>query len=288
MNNQKITVIVNKNNSDYINWQVELMYDSFLMHHGTDKNFEFMAIVIDDNNPAVCNYPHYICDMQSKAESVQGDHYIIFDRAYSIKNFLETTKGDEDRLFLFVEADFLFARPFPIQAGNVTAQRYWYMDSSNDFCKKCLDYYKKNINPLFVDFDKYYRPIGWPILIREGILNSIVDRWIELNIKFRSENQEFNPLYKNWICDMFGFNIALSEKMIIPDVVEMMNMPPYGHNKNAVFYHYCYDISDPRTGKVLFDKRNYKPWNKIDISENISEESVKFINLINHHISRVH
>jgi hypothetical protein len=282
---QKVTVIVNKNNSDYVNWQTDLMYDSFLKCHGDDHNFEFMAVVIDDNKPVVCNYPNYICSIQSKATIVPGDDYIIFDRAYSIKNFLEGTKEESERLFLFVEADFLFARPFEVPNKKVVAQKYWYMDESYDFCRKCLKYYAEKINPSFIDFRQYYRPIGWPILIWEGTLRSIVNRWIELNIKFRSEDPESNPLYKNWICDMFGFNIALAENKIIPEVMEIMSMPPFGSNKNAVFYHYCYDIKNPKTGQVLFDKRSYKPWSQIQIPEGISEDSIGLINLINQYAS---
>lgn len=281
----KTTILVNKNNSDYVNWQTDLLYHSFLNYHKNDKNLDFMAVVIDDHKPINCNYPFYKCDIQSQA-NINGDHYVIYDRAFSIKNFLQKTKSNsnEERLFLFLEADFVFLKPFQIdnKNNNTLGQKYSYMSlKSDEFCRKVISYYKNKINPSF-EIEKYYKPTGWPFLIKESILSSVVDRWIELTIKFRTEDPENNPLYKNWICDMYGFNIALAEKMTPVELIDIMEMPPYGEEKDStIFYHYCYKIEDSLSGEIIFDKRSYKPWNQINFSDNIKGDCRKLIEIIN-------
>lgn len=280
---EKITVLFNKNNSDYINWQSELLYYSFLIHHKNDKNIEFMSIVMSEDKPVVCDYPYYLCNINSNAGIVEGDDYIIYDRAFSIKNFLENTKSETERTFLLVEADFLFLKPFNIISNNTLGQKYGYMDVSSQLCRKVIDYYKNKINSS-LDIEEYYRPVGWPFLIKERLLSSIVDRWIELNIKFRSTDPKNNPLYKNWICDMFGFNISLAEKKIVPDVIDIMEMPPYDGDKSAIFCHYCFGIEHCK--EVIFDKRSYNPWNKINYPHNIGIDSKKLIEFINQYVDK--
>lgn len=280
---EKITVLFNKNNSNYVNWQSELLYYSFLTHHKDDNEIEFISVVMDEGKPVTCDYNYYLCNITSKANIVEGDHYIIYDRAFSIKDFLENTKSEKERLFLFVEADFIFLKPFNIRNnGNVLGQTYGYMDIRSELCRSVINYYKSRINPSFSNIEEYYRPVGWPFLIKESVLYSIMDRWIELNIKFRSEDQQNNPLYKNWICDMFGFNIALAEKRITAEVLDIMEVPPYGGSKDPIFSHYCFGIEESKKTTV-FDKRTYTPWNKIEIPDSIGEDSKRLINFINHY-----
>jgi len=284
----KFTVLVTETTSNYIDWQMELMYDSFLKTYGNDKNIDFLSLIISDRENLNKNYPYFLCKNKSYAKLKDDDHYIIYDRAFSVKEYLESKTPEPDKFYLFVEADFVFKSKFILEKEtDISGQQYSYMDPKlSEFSKKTINYYMKYVNLNFIDFLNYYRPIGWPFFVRENVLRKIIDRWIELTILFRSTDRDNNPLYKDWICDMFGFNIALAEKKIIPEMIDVMDMPPFDDpNREGTFYHYCYGIKNKKTNQMIFDKRSYKPWNFIPIldseEKNLTKGSLDLINRIN-------
>jgi hypothetical protein len=118
--------------------------------------------------------------------------------------------------------------------------------------------------------------MGWPYLIHESLLRRIVKRWNELTLIFRSTPS--SPLYRDWICDMFGMAIALAESKENGELINETGMPPYGE-KNPTFFHFCYEINE--RGKVYFNKKNYIPFTKLETHPDLYLGSRNFIKRMN-------
>lgn len=274
----KFTVLVTQDNTDYMNWQMNILYKSFLDVY--EDNQDFISVVTNPTKNIDFKYPYFLC--QNTYENfIENDHYIVYNRSYSIREYLKSLKDEEDILFLLIEPDFIFLKKYFTE--NLSAQFYNYMlFTTGSEAEKVIDFYLK-LYPSSIDVKKYYKPIGWPIFIKKNILNQIIDRWIELTIIFRSNPE--SPLYKSWICDMYGFNIALAEKNYCIDVFDKMDMPPFeNYNREPSFYHYCYKIEDNITKNTLFDKKSYIPWEIIDI-KNVNEH-INFINKFNYYVQK--
>jgi len=285
----KFTVLVTETTNKYIDWQMEMMYDSFLKFYKNEPSVDFLSVIITDQEKLNKNYPYFLCKNKSYRNFKKDDDYVIYDRAFSIKEYLETKEVELDRLYLFVEADFIFIDKFDSNTQSIMGQKYNYMNADhNEFTKKVVKFYMEDVNPSFTDFLSYYKPVGWPFLVKENILRKIINRWIELTVLFRTTDVKNNPLYMNWICDMYGFNIALAENKIIPEIIDVLDMPPFDiSERNALFYHYCYGIKDEKTKKMIFDKRSYKPWEFIEIPAiedgNLTKGSIDLFNRINNY-----
>jgi hypothetical protein len=275
----KYTVIVTKNNSDYVNWQTDILYKSFLEYHGEDPNFKFLALVSKDQEYK--NIPKYPFIYYKHYHNINNDDYIVYNRIISLKTYLENTDLSEDRYIILLDPDFMFLRKFDLEIKQTTAQFCSYLINH-----EVINYFNKNYNQIDKEF---YYPIACPYIINEVLLSKIIDRWLELTIHFRSNNQDNSPLYKNWICEMYAFSFALLENKIKVDVKNLSESPPFGNyiSENALyFYHYCYEIKNTQND-IIFHKKNYKYGDIIDIENikhGIGNDSEKLLTQLNKYV----
>jgi hypothetical protein len=262
-NMHKYTVIVTKNNSDYVNWQTDILYESFLEYHKDDSNFQFLALVSKDKEyKTIPRYPFIYC---KHYDLLNNDDYIVYNRILNLQTYLNNIEPSENRYIILLDPDFIFLKKFDLDIKKTTGQFCSYLINH-----EVIDFYNKNYKEITNEF---YYPISCPYIINEVILFKIIDEWLELTIQFRSKNKEKSPLYKNWICEMYAFAFALLDQKIEVDVKNFCESPPFGNyipDNELYFYHYCYEIKNNKDD-IIFDKKNYKFGNVFEI-ENLKDQ----------------
>ncbi|MEY4342823.1 MAG: hypothetical protein RL736_619 [Pseudomonadota bacterium] len=274
----KYTVIVTKNNSDYINWQTNVLYESFLEYHKNDKNFKFIALVSKDQK--YLESPNYPYIYFNHINVLNNDNYIVYNRILSLREYLRSIELSENRYIILLDPDFIFLKKFDLDISTTTAQFCSYLINH-----EVLNFFQKTYES---DVKDFYCPVACPYIINEVLLSKIIDRWLELAVDFRTNNIKDSPLYQNWICEMYAFSFALAENKIQVDIKNFCESPPGGDyisNENLIFYHYCYDIRHNKTNQLVFGKRSYKFGHYIDLNGleyNIGKDSYNFISNFNY------
>lgn len=278
----KYTVIVTKNNSDYVNWQTDILYESFLEYHQDDPNFKFLALVSQDRDyPKIPKYPfkyykHY--------HNLNNDDYIVYNRILNLQSYINSIEPNEDRYIILLDPDFIFLRKFDLDIKQTTGQFCSYLINH-----EVINYFDKNYNKSLKEF---YYPIACPYIINEVLFAKIVKRWLQLTISFRSHNKNCSPLYRNWICEMYAFAFTLLENKIKTDVKNLSESPPFGNyipKNDLYFYHYCYEIKD-NENNIIFHKKNYKFGDLIaldNIKDKVGEDSYNLLIQINKYVKNL-
>lgn len=283
------TFIVTKNNSNYVNWQTDILYSSFLEYHSEIEEFKFLALVAKDHGPIIAKYPYKSCKFTSL---IKNDDYIVYNRILNLQEYLNKITPSRDKYIVLLDPDMVFTKPFDffehhtIDSNVAIGQGYNYMNGSKE-----IIFFQEHFSNSQNIID-YYKPIGCPLIISEYLLSKIVDRWLQLTIELRTRNIKNSPFYKNWICEMYGLAFALAESQIEVQNMQICGMVPYVNkwNKgNLYFYHYCYDVFLPTSKKILFSKKRYKPWDKLKITSHPDNNpyTVDFIQKMNFYITRL-
>jgi hypothetical protein len=273
----EIVFLVAKDNSAYVDWQTNILYESFLNVYKNEKRIKFIAAVMNEKNFKRPRYPFFLCSKKIKKILVEGDYYSPFNRITLIWDFLKNSQN-KNRKIIILDQDFLLINKFLINSP-VAGQNYGYLDINLDHtAKKTFYFYKKYINENIIE--NYLRPIGSPIFLDENILRNIIDRWFQLTYFFRYHKHKDNPLYKEWICEMYGLVYALGELGIKSELFDATSFVIFG-SKNPSFYHFCYGLYD-ELNNIIFDKKKYTPWDEISPKEKPSDLNIlKFINYFN-------
>lgn len=269
--------IVAKDNSSYVDWQTDILYESFLKVYKGENNINFLAIVMNDKHFKKPRYPFFLCSKTIAKIFVGDDYYSPFNRITLIWDFLKNNKN-ENRKIIILDQDFLLVNKFSSDSS-VAGQNYGYLNIDSDkTAKETFAFYKKYINK-YAEKD-YFQPIGAPIFLNENILRNIINRWFQLTYFFRYYNHQDNPLHKEWICEMYGLVYALGELKIKPELFEATSFVAFG-TKDPSFYHFCYRLHD-KNNHTIFDKKKYKPWKRINYEKNLIDlETFKFVNYFN-------
>jgi hypothetical protein len=276
------TFIVTKNNSDYVNWQTDILYESFLRYHKNDKNFKFLALVSKDHEYKY--EPKYEYIYFDHIYEIHGDNYIVYNRIATLLNYLKGITPNKNNFIILLDPDFIFAKKFNFTISEeIAGQNYSYL--SND---EVIDFFIQNYNQ-DENIKKFYKSIGCPIIVNEEFLSKIVNRWLELTIQFRNCNIKKSPFFRNWVCEMYGLAFAAAEQKTDIKSINMAGCLPFSSNSRKYhFYHYCYDIpskNDPN--KLIFSKRkfNHRLLKQIEYDKNdVNNSCLDFIEKMNHYI----
>lgn len=281
----EIFFIVGKNNSEYMDWQTEVLYQSFLNIYKNKKNIKFLALVMQDKNFKIPRYPFYLASPKIKKIILAGEDYAPFNKIILIRDFLKATENT-NRKFIILDQDFLI-REYFLPKRFSCGQHYWYLDLEQDArAQAVFSFYQKHINENVQASD--YAPIGAPVFLEENILRSIIDRWFQLTYFFRNFKDKKNLLYKDWICEMYGLVYALLESKLNIKAINTTNFLQHGGAENPSLFHFCYEIVNNSSGSIIFDKKNYKPWEKIHAEEsNLDKNTKDFIDYFNLLISKI-
>lgn len=284
------TFIVTKNNSIYVNWQTELLYTSFLEYHQFTKEYKFLALVTKDFEEFNFKYPHLFFN---HTKSINNDNYIVYNRIISLKEYLNLIDPSENRYIVLLDPDMIFNKFFdllelyPLDNNSVMGTPYYYLEKRQNALGIHIFQTRFSEHP---DIEKFYQPIGCPLIINELLLSKIVDRWLKITIDLRTTYINKSPFFKNWLCEMYGLIFALAEQEINVCPLEFGEIPPYPttSTKNLqYFYHYCQDVYDSLAEQnLIFSKRRYRPWKYLNPQNLIIKNPFArdFINKMNYFI----
>jgi hypothetical protein len=279
--------LVSSENINYMNWQVKLLYRSWL---DVGQSGDFVNILADEK------YDRYSFEDEIEIKTfrhpskriINKDLYPPYNKPFGLKYFLDNIEPCDDRMILWIDSDCLFVNNFNeeiIKKENF-AQYIDYMRLDlNGFSNKCKKYYKFKIG-VKRDFEEHYQPVGIPIIIRELDFRKVVNRWIELVQILRTNNND-NPLLKDWVAEMWALNFSLAEYEIKFNRYDQVAHPPWDcGNPNYKLIHYCYSIKEG--DNTIFDKKQYKAWNNINMAyeNSMSKSSLYLCNYINSYIKQ--
>jgi hypothetical protein len=100
-------------------------------------------------------------------------------------------------------------------------------------------------------------------------------------------NNNDNPLLKDWVAEMWALNFSLAEYEIKFNRYDQVAHPPWDcTNPNYKLIHYCYSIKEG--DNTIFDKKQYKAWNNINMmyENSMSKSSLYLCNYINSYIKQ--
>jgi hypothetical protein len=276
--------LVSSENINYMDWQIKLLHRSWL---DVAQSGDFVNLLGDEK-----------CDKYSFEELdkiktfrypskriINKDLYPPYNKPFGLKYFLDNIEPCEERMILWIDPDCIFVKNFNEQINTKEnfGQHIDYMDLDlNSFSLKCKEYYKIKINKK-INFEDFYEPIGIPLIIKESDFRKVINRWIELVQIFRTNDD--SPLFKNWVAEMWALNFSLAEHEIKFNKYDLVAHPPWNcNNLNYKLIHYCYSIKE--NDIVIFDKKQYRPWNKINMTyrNNMSESSLSLSNFINKYV----
>lgn len=274
--------LVSSEDIDYMNWQIELSYRSWL---DVNQSGDFINILADEK------YDKYTFEESNQIKTfrhpskriINKDLYPPYNKPFGLKYFLDNIESYPERKIIWIDPDCLFVNNFNEEVSRKEnfGQDIDYMRLElNSFSVRCKEYYKSKIRKKR-NIEEFYQPIGIPIIIKESDFRKIVDRWIELVLILRT-NQDNNPLFRNWVAEMWALNFSLAEYEIKFNTYDIVSHPPWNcKNPNYKLIHYCYDIKNGED--VIFDKKTYKPWNQINMiyQDSMSKSSLYLCNYIN-------
>jgi hypothetical protein len=270
-----------------MNWQIKLLYRSWL---DVGQSGDFINILADEK------YDRYSFEDGIEIKTfrhpsrriINRDLYPPYNKPFGLKYFLDNIEPCDNRMILWIDADCLFVNNFNeeiIKKENF-AQYIDYMRLDlNAFSNKCKKYYKFKIG-VKRNLEEHYQPVGIPIIIRELDFRKVVNRWIELVQVLRINNND-NPLLKDWVAEMWALNFSLAEYEIKFNRYDQVAHPPWDcTNPNYKLIHYCYSIKEG--DNTIFDKKQYKAWNNINMmyENSMSKSSLYLCNYINSYIKQ--
>lgn len=279
--------LVSSEDINYMNWQIKLLYTSWL---DVGQSGDFVNILADER------FDKYIFEELNGIKTfrhpskriINKDLYPPYNKPFGLKYFLDNIEPCEERMIIWIDSDCIFVNNFneEISRKENFGQYIDYMRLElNAFSAKCKKYYKFKIGKKR-NIEEFYQPIGIPIIIRESDFRKIVDRWIEL-VQILRTNQNDNPLFKDWVAEMWALNFSFAEYEIRFNKYDLVSHPPWDcNNPNYKLIHYCFSIKDK--DNTIFDKKQYKPWNEISMiyQNSMSKSSLYLCNYINKYIEK--
>lgn len=175
------------------------------------------------------------------------DHdYTGMNRLHSLSEWLENERPVGTVLIL--DCDFVFRAPLDRTAlpGAPVGQLWWDMQWQGSWVD-VAERVSPGISPRL-------QRVTWPLVIHTSDLRRIIDRWVELTARIRSET-------KAWESDMFALPIALAEYDLTCELEMLAAWMPWPDDVvgDAPIIHYCQPVLD-RDGETLWYKQGYEPW----------------------------
>lgn len=243
-----IHTVFSVDNSAYLHWQSELLWETFKEVKQPGKITRLVAL--DDPSERLeipglrsFNTQNFNIHPWSK------DPYPPYNKPYSLREWLSFTPDNEENL-LILDPDMVFLNSFVPSTTLPLAEKMFFMDPQDPPNKRAVQRFsRKNTAKV--------QPIGIPLFLPRSALCSFVGRWCELTYEMRQDKATKKDLY--WIIEMWACAIAAAEFDVhfqLQNNQQFLTEPYY----NRTFIHYSYDTAT-KGQKHYWSKRTYQPWN---------------------------
>ena len=195
------------------------------------------------------------------------DGYVVLNRPYAIKQWLDSTKIEE-KYVLMSEPDHLWLKPLPnmMVGQHAAAFPFFYIEpSSKEFFPIVKRVLKRD--DLTREESEDIAPIGnAPTMLSLDQLKALSNKWLNMSI-FIHHDDEANSKW-GWVQEMYAFAMALfstGEKDVSLHK-EWMAQPPWDEKLDPFYLlHYTYgmdfnnqgEFTPGKYGEWRFDKREY-------------------------------
>jgi hypothetical protein len=178
------------------------------------------------------------------------DNYAPYNKPASFCDYF-TMIPCRNEMLLLVDPDMVFVRAWSSTEGVPVAEATLYMDpvrcGKNIIKRHC----KRNSGKV--------QPIGFPLIISEEILRSLVDRWYILTEEIRDNKLSCREV--NWVSEMWAFSIAAAECGVEFKVERNCSFSNENLDPNHSLLHYTYSTTSE--SGYFWDKRQYRPWSSM-------------------------
>lgn len=236
--------VVCTDTSSYAHWQCELLEYSWKQVAQPGELIRLVSCRENDPFPSH-RYCKTIPTNYTNEHPVTGDRYVPYNRLYSFREWLANKPTSGTVLILDPDCVFRDSLPLTVSPGRPIGQRWRGFAMSERWRDPLMRY--SSANP------EQVQAITWPCLIHTDDLGAIIDRWIDLTAKFRTD-------LAAWESDMMAFVAACAEiglRFEERHLVAVMNWPEEG--ETAPIIHYCQPV-DAKDGSKLWGKQGYQPW----------------------------
>ncbi|MFK7918853.1 MAG: hypothetical protein AB8G14_12290 [Ilumatobacter sp.] len=177
--------------------------------------------------------------------------YTGMNRLHSLAYWLEHERPVGTVLIL--DCDFAFRAPLVTRSepGSPIGQT-WYDFTWSGHWGDLAEEISPGVRPAL-------QAVTWPLLIHTFDLRRVIDRWVEVTARVRSQSGA-------WESDMIALPIVLAEYRLQCELKMLAAWMPWPDDVvgDAPIIHYCQPIRD-RVGNTLWYKQQYTPWEPVDV-----------------------
>jgi hypothetical protein len=241
-----VRTIVSFEPGSYQDWQVELLAHTH-RQVGQEGSITALASV---RTGAVLKKDYGIEIIRTRWMSrhpLTKDHYPPYNKPASFCDYFNMVPYRGEMLLL-VDPDMVFVKPWDRHGDDPVAEDTLYMHPVQ--CGRNVIKRHCRRNPGKV------QSIGFPLIISEEAMRSMVDRWYILTEEMR--DNKFTRKEVNWVCEMWAFSIAAAECGVEFKVERRCSFSNENLDPSHSLIHYTYQTTS-RSG-YWWDKRHYKPW----------------------------
>jgi hypothetical protein len=242
-----VRTIVSFEPGDYQDWQVALLVHT---HRRVAQEGHLTALASVKTGSALRDYDgiEVVPTRWMSRHPLTKDSYPPYNKPASFCDYF-TSVPCRDELLLLVDPDMVFVKPWNRDGDDPVAEATSYMDpvarGKNIIKRHC----KRNSDKV--------QPIGFPLIIPEQELRSIVDRWYVLTEEMRDDR--LTRKEAGWVCEMWSFSVAAAECGVSFRVERRCSFSNENLHPDSCLIHYTYPTSS-RSG-FQWDKRGYRAWN---------------------------
>jgi hypothetical protein len=278
--------VFSTNDSPYMQWQSELLEYSWKR---VGQEGALVRLVATDD-PARLPAHRYARSFATKlwdTHPATGDAYAPYNKPASLLEWVFADRPEGTVLLL--DPDCMFRQPVErrVAPGHPVSQAWVDYTSSENRSGTPF-----GLGPGFaflsehcVDTEPSIEPVMIPTLIHTRDLRMICARWLQLCGVVR-DNYRDSGGKPAWESDMFSYLAACAEYGLWHEPATLgvcTNWEP-AKAPDAPIIHYCQSILG-KDGSVLFDKRRYVPWTRVETSlEPLHSYGSDLISLVNAHV----
>ena len=255
-----IHVVATCNGAPYVNWQVRIMYRTFIDTYrlpGSDMPFFTRILHRSSPDELITEIPTFRADPPTPQCDVRCD-FPVSERSAAIRQWLRSPDSRRASHVFIAETDYVWNSPLGLPTtDNVARAHFFDYINPERLPAQTLKSLAPEIDPASIP-----RTGPAPTLLSRSQLSNVVPLWESLTNQIEHDDALRNRL--GWLRDMYAFSVALRKAKIKPLLLttEFMSQPPKDNESVTPIFHYTWkdEMQDPRQDHAIawrFEKREF-------------------------------